>query len=81
MPPSLTDAVYGFIARTPSLILLLQLEDALGELDQANVPGTVDEHPNWRRRLSLAVEDLSGHAGFAGLAAMLRDLRPRPPAG
>jgi hypothetical protein len=27
------------------------MEDLLGVLDQPNVPGTVHEHPNWRRRL------------------------------
>jgi len=78
VPEGLTAAVYDFIARTPSMILLLQLEDALGELDQANVPGTVEEHPNWRRRLGVAVEDLARHARFAALAAMLRERRPRP---
>ncbi|MBB4286582.1 4-alpha-glucanotransferase [Roseospira goensis] len=69
-------AVYRFIARTPSMILLLQLEDALDELDQANVPGTVDEHPNWRRRLGITVEDLAAYPRFARLAALLRAERP-----
>jgi len=73
----LIDAIYRFMAATPSMILLLQLEDALEELDQANVPGTVDEHPNWRRRLSVAVEDLPKHPRFAALTAMLREARPR----
>ncbi len=76
-PEGLADAVYGFIARTPSLILLLQLEDALGELDQANVPGTVEEHPNWRRRLTVPVADLSANPRFARLAALLRSARPK----
>jgi len=71
----LIEAIYRYIARTPSLILLLQLEDALGEIDQANVPGTVDEHPNWRRRLSVAVEDLADHPRFAALARILREER------
>jgi len=31
--------------------VLLPLEDALGVLEQANLPGTIDTHPNWRRRL------------------------------
>ncbi|SDE27794.1 4-alpha-glucanotransferase [Rhodospira trueperi] len=73
----LIEAIHRYIARTPSLILLLQLEDALNEIDQANVPGTVDEHPNWRRRLSLAVEDLAGHPRFAALARILREERGR----
>ncbi|MQX37926.1 4-alpha-glucanotransferase [Roseospira navarrensis] len=78
---ALIDAIYGFMAATPSMILLLQLEDALEELEQANVPGTVEEHPNWRRRLSVAVEDLPAHPRFAALTALLREARPRPPRG
>jgi 4-alpha-glucanotransferase len=34
------------------------LEDALDARDQINVPGTIDEHPNWRRRLPVLLEDL-----------------------
>jgi 4-alpha-glucanotransferase len=45
------DAAVAFIARTPSPLSLLPVEDALGLVEQPNVPGTTDEHPNWRRRL------------------------------
>jgi len=76
LPLPVSEAIHRFIAQTPSMILLLQLEDALGELDQINVPGTVDEHPNWRRRLSIPVEALSDHDGFRGLGRLLRAARP-----
>jgi 4-alpha-glucanotransferase len=32
-------------------LALLPAEDALGLDQQPNLPGTVDGHPNWRRRL------------------------------
>jgi len=51
-------SVTRFVADTPSRLLMVSLEDALGVVDQVNVPGTIDEHPNWRRRLALPVEDL-----------------------
>ena len=44
------DAAVKFIAATPSALALLPLEDALGLEDQPNLPGTVEEYPNWRRR-------------------------------
>jgi 4-alpha-glucanotransferase len=44
------DAVVKFIAQTPSHLALLPLEDALALEDQPNLPGTIDEQPNWRRR-------------------------------
>jgi 4-alpha-glucanotransferase len=49
-PERAIDAAMGFIARTPAPLALVPLEDALGVPDQPNMPGTIDEHPNWRRR-------------------------------
>jgi 4-alpha-glucanotransferase len=31
----------------------------LGVIDQPNIPGTVNEHPNWRRRLPLAIDEIA----------------------
>jgi 4-alpha-glucanotransferase len=39
-----------FVAKTPSKLALLPLEDALGLERQPNMPGTVAEYPNWRHR-------------------------------
>ena len=44
------DAAVGYIAETPSRLAVLPLEDALGVETQPNLPGTIDEHPNWKRR-------------------------------
>ena len=52
-------AVAGFLARTKSRLLAIALEDLLGVIDQPNIPGTVNEHPNWRRRLPLAIDALA----------------------
>ncbi|MBV8184357.1 MAG: 4-alpha-glucanotransferase [Hyphomicrobiales bacterium] len=49
-PQPAVDAAANFTAATPCGLALLPLEDALGEIEQPNLPGTVDEHPNWRRR-------------------------------
>jgi 4-alpha-glucanotransferase len=52
-------AVTNFLARTKSRLLAISLEDLLGVIDQANIPGTVNEHPNWRRRLPLAIDEIA----------------------
>lgn len=52
------DAAVKFIAQTPSQLALLPLEDALAVEDQPNVPGTIDERPNWRRRYAGQAEEL-----------------------
>ncbi|MBV7476236.1 4-alpha-glucanotransferase [Pseudomonas sp. PDM31] len=46
------DASVRFLGHTRAPLVLLPLEDALGIEQQANLPGTVDIHPNWSRRLS-----------------------------
>jgi len=47
------DASVRFLGHTRAPLVLLPLEDALGIDEQANLPGTTDTHPNWRRRLAL----------------------------
>jgi 4-alpha-glucanotransferase len=77
----LAEAVHRFLARTPALLVLMQLEDALQELEQPNLPGTVDEHPNWRRKLPLALDGILHDPLFLRLCAILHRERPggRPP--
>jgi 4-alpha-glucanotransferase len=60
-------AVAGFLSRTKSRLLTISLEDLLGVIDQANIPGTVDEHPNWRRRLPLALDEIAAAIDVAAL--------------
>jgi 4-alpha-glucanotransferase len=62
-----------FLAQSPAQLLMVQLEDVFGDTAQVNVPTTVDEHPNWRRRASLELERFSGDARLRALAAMLRE--------
>jgi 4-alpha-glucanotransferase len=52
-------AVVGFLSRTRSRLLAIALEDLLSLIDQPNIPGTVDEHPNWRRRLPQAIDQIA----------------------
>ena len=50
-PAPVVDAAIAHIARTPACLALISLEDMLGLEEQPNLPGTVDVHPNWRRRM------------------------------
>ncbi|ARP86433.1 4-alpha-glucanotransferase [Bordetella genomosp. 9] len=45
------EEILRFVASTPSALMLVPTEDLLGVPEQPNLPGTIDEHPNWRRRL------------------------------
>lgn len=49
---------YAELAAAPSLLLTATLDDAAGALERPNLPGTVDERPNWRLPLPLSLEQL-----------------------
>ncbi|MEX3692425.1 4-alpha-glucanotransferase [Paraburkholderia sp. BR14263] len=55
-PP--VNAALAYVAATHSPLVTCPLEDLLALSDQPNLPGSIDEHPNWRRRLPLPVETL-----------------------
>jgi 4-alpha-glucanotransferase len=57
-PAPAVDAVLGLVAAVPSPLAIVPIEDVLGVAEQPNLPGTVDEHPNWRRRLQRPVEQM-----------------------
>ncbi|MGD0604811.1 MAG: 4-alpha-glucanotransferase [Streptosporangiaceae bacterium] len=68
-PEEFTVAVYGYLTRTPALLIGVSLADAAGERRPQNLPGTVDEYPNWRVPLTdsegkpVLLEDLPAHPG------------------
>lgn len=68
---ALVEAIHGWLASTPSRLMMVQPEDWIGALEQNNLPGTVDEHPNWRRKLALSIDELRADAAGARLAAVL----------
>jgi 4-alpha-glucanotransferase len=57
-------AAHRFLARTPSMLAMAQLDDLTEETAPVNIPGTSDEHPNWRRKHSIALEELSSSRAF-----------------
>ncbi|HEV8313974.1 MAG TPA: 4-alpha-glucanotransferase, partial [Burkholderiaceae bacterium] len=75
----LAEAVHTYVAMAAARVMVMQLEDALGVLDQPNLPGTVDEHPNWRRKLPLALPALAADARVQALSSRLAHLRPHAP--
>ncbi|WP_370646245.1 4-alpha-glucanotransferase [Methylocystis sp. SB2] len=76
---ALARALHAFIARTPSLLAMAQLDDLAGETQAINLPGTDRERLNWRRRLPESVDALfdSRRAG-AILAGLCRNVDAIP---
>jgi 4-alpha-glucanotransferase len=42
-------------------------------IDQPNIPGTVNEHPNWRRRLPVAIDQIASAIDVDALKAATRE--------
>ncbi len=76
MTPQLADAIHVYLGRTPSRLFVVQLEDVLGIKEQANMPGTVHEQPNWRRRLPLTLSQMERDERFLRITQALAAVRP-----
>lgn len=72
-------AALRHIGRTPSGLAIAPLEDIVGEVEQPNLPGTVTEHPNWRRRMAAPLEDLLQDPQICARIAALDTARKEPP--
>jgi 4-alpha-glucanotransferase len=68
----LGDAILTYLARSRARLMLVQLEDVVGEGEQANLPGTIDAHPNWRRRIALQLEAIVDGPDLQRIAALTR---------
>jgi 4-alpha-glucanotransferase len=66
----LHQAIVAFLARVPSMLLLLNQEDLTKETEQQNLPGSTSEYLNWQRKMRARLEDLD--AAWAPYAQMLR---------
>jgi 4-alpha-glucanotransferase len=71
------DAAVRFIAKTEVPLSLIPLEDLLGQVEQPNLPGTVTEHPNWRRRLPMAADTVLDSEAVARRIDFMAAERPR----
>jgi glycogen operon protein len=68
---AVVDGVHAFLAETPSVLVTLQVDDLTGETEPLNVPGTDRERPNWRRRLSMSVEEIAAGTIPARIATVV----------
>ncbi|PPK70878.1 4-alpha-glucanotransferase [Actinokineospora auranticolor] len=65
-------ALHRFIARTPCTLVFAAPQDLIGEPRQPNLPGTIDQYPNWRLPLPLDVETLMNHPAVRAATTTFR---------
>ncbi|KNH09128.1 4-alpha-glucanotransferase (amylomaltase) [Candidatus Burkholderia brachyanthoides] len=71
------DEALAFVAATPAPLVTYPLEDLLALVEQPNLPGSIDEHPNWRRRLMKPVDELFLDDAFCDRLQAVDDARKR----
>jgi 4-alpha-glucanotransferase len=59
--PEVADVIHSALADAPSALAAVQLDDVLQIREAQNLPGTVDEHPNWRRRYPATVAEIAAN--------------------
>ena len=64
-------ALHELLARTPCRLVMASPYDVLGEIRQPNLPGTVEEYPNWRIPLPVSLDDMIADPRMAAIAKLL----------
>jgi 4-alpha-glucanotransferase len=59
----------AYAGKTPCVLAIAAAEDIAGSTEQPNLPGTTDEHPNWRRRLPAEILEEPGRERIAHLVS------------
>lgn len=65
------DEIHRRLAVANSAIAAIQLDDVAGADAQQNLPGTIDEYPNWRQTAPLSAQDIATSPAFARLGAVM----------
>lgn len=74
-PQPALDAAIAFAAQSPCDLLIVPAEDLFGLDEAPNLPGTIDEHPNWRRRLPNRAEALFARDDVSRRLTLIREAR------
>ncbi|WP_261818014.1 4-alpha-glucanotransferase [Vibrio gallicus] len=75
MDSHLAQALQLHVAAGSSTLLSVQLEDWL-EMDKpVNIPGTVEEYPNWRRKLAVNLDEMFARDDVNTIAQRLSETR------
>jgi len=76
---ALTVALHRYLARAPSRLFAVRLEDLLAACASVNVPGVSLGYPNWRPKLDVPLEALERHSGLRRNAEAIAAERPKTP--
>jgi 4-alpha-glucanotransferase len=70
-------AAYQLLGRAPCAIVTATLDDALTVDERPNMPGTIDEWPNWRLALPAPLDSIEGNPLATDIAHRLQRVADR----
>jgi 4-alpha-glucanotransferase len=65
-------AIYEYLARTPCKLVAVSLDDAIGTIDQQNMPGITDSYPSWMQKTPIPLEQMLSDKWFHSLSEMFQ---------
>lgn len=74
-PEQAVDAALAHVGSADCEVALFPFEDLAGLVEQPNLPGTTQEHPNWRRRMPQSTDTLLRQPEIARRLERLRAVR------
>jgi 4-alpha-glucanotransferase len=74
-PEEIRRGVLAYVGRSRAALVEARLEDFLGLTAQQNLPGTIDQHPNWRQKIFQTLEELRQNPEIIRLADTLSQAR------
>ena len=76
-PEEIRRGVLAYLGQSQAALVETRLEEFLGITAQQNLPGTFDEHPNWRQKIPSSLEDMRSNPEVSRLAKTLRQARKK----
>lgn len=71
------DSVAAHLGTAAPDLAIMPVEDALALAEQPNIPGTIDQHPNWRRQMPVSATTMLDEPRVAARLARLAGARSR----
>ncbi|MCX6596219.1 MAG: 4-alpha-glucanotransferase [Acidobacteria bacterium] len=72
--PELVAGVIELLAQTSCELLVVNQEELTGEVYQQNLPGSTAQYPNWRRKMTVTLEELDQRPDMRAMTNRIRDI-------
>ncbi len=73
MDPELSAAIHRYVSLSSARLFIVSIYDLTGEMDQPNLPGTIDEYPCWRLRNQVYLEDIEENPYWLAINGAIKE--------